>query len=83
MVRGWNSALGLLLPHVNASKGVPLIESTNETRAAAMTMLCQLGRSTVLRESAEMIRNGMAEGLISEHRIVLKMSQREFLGSLS
>jgi hypothetical protein len=76
MVRGWNSALGLLLRHSGDCHGVPLLESTSNTRRGAMTFLRQLGRSALLRESAEMIRSGMADACISEDRILLQMSER-------
>jgi hypothetical protein len=74
MVRGWNLALGLLLTRFGGPKGVPLMESTADTRAGATTVLHQLGRSVLLRENAEMIRFGMADGFFDNHRIVIKRS---------
>ncbi len=76
MVRGWNPALGLLLATPSTFRGVPLMESTSESRGAAMTFLHQLGRSVLLGESAQMIRFGMADGRTIGDRIVLRMSER-------
>src|SRR5688572_15545738 len=52
MLRGWNSALGLLLPNAVGLGMVPLMPSTAETRGMAMTFLHQLGRSTLLNQAA-------------------------------
>jgi len=72
MVRGWNPALGLLLSAPSTFRGVPLMESTSESRGAAMTFLHQLGRSVLLEESAQMIRFGMADGrTIGDHIVPL------------
>src|SRR3954468_3863107 len=44
VARGWNPALGLLLPHVAGFKGMPVMESTAQSRVAALRFLHQLGR---------------------------------------
>lgn len=79
MVRGWNAALGLLLPHARGLHGIPLMESTDESRAAAMTFLDQLGRSSLLKQTADMIRHGMVDGEFIGDHISLKMSDRTSL----
>ena len=76
MVRGWNPALGLLLPHVGGVNGVPLAESTSQSRNHATTFLHQLGRFSILKQSADMIRHGMLEGEFVDSRIVLRTSTR-------
>jgi hypothetical protein len=76
MVRGWNPALGHLLPQAGLLNGFPLHESTVETRSSAMTYLHQLGRFTLLRQAADMVRYGLADGELVDERIVLRMSDR-------
>lgn len=76
MVRGWNPALALLLPYAGGLRGVPFTGSTSDSQEATMTILHQLGRFAMLKESAEMIRSGMAEGEIKEGVIRIRMSDR-------
>jgi hypothetical protein len=76
MVRGWNPALGLLLSHSGGFQGVPLMESTARSRETAMTLLHQLGRFVVLKESSEMIKHGMAEADCAGDLIRIRMSDR-------
>jgi hypothetical protein len=74
--RGWNLALGLLLPHTEQVDGVPISESTTSSIQAMTSMLMHLGYITLLREQAEMIRHGMAEASLSDNLISLRMSPR-------
>ena len=76
VVRGWNPALGQLLPQAGRLNGFPFQESTPETRAIAMTYLHQLGRVTLLRQSADMVRYGIMNGEVADGSIVLTMSER-------
>jgi hypothetical protein len=76
MVRGWNSALGLLLPYARGFRGVPMMESTSQSLGTAFTLLRQLGRAVTLIETADMLRHGMAEGDLVDDKIVLRMSAR-------
>jgi hypothetical protein len=76
MLRGWNVALGLLLPYGRGLKGVPLMESTDDSRHAAMVFLQQLGRSALLKQSVEMLRHGMIDGIEKDDVITLRMSDR-------
>lgn len=76
MLLGWNPALGLLLPHAGGFNGVPLAESTTDSRAIATSLLHQLGRFSLLKRTAQMIRHGMAEGELEGGRIVLRASDR-------
>lgn len=79
MVRGWNPALGLLLPFASGFRGIPAMESTPQSRGATLTLLHQLGRSVVLAETADMLRHGMVDGEVIDDRIVLRMSARTTL----
>lgn len=76
MVRGWNLALALLLPHANGFKGVPFMDSTPHSIAAATAFLVRLGNITLLRESALMITHGMTDAEYDGDKIVLKGSGR-------
>ena len=76
MLLGWNPALGLLLSHAGGSSGVPLMESTTDSRASAMSLLHQLGRFSLLKRTAQMMRHGMADGEHEGDRIVLRASDR-------
>jgi hypothetical protein len=76
MIRGWNPALGLLPPHAGGSHGVPLAESTPESRNQTMAFLHQLGRFSVLKQSAGMVRHGMLEGELVNGCIVLRLGSR-------
>jgi len=71
--RGWNPALGLLLPYVQGA-GVPFIESTDTSAMHAMSLLHQLGRYVTLSQAAQMIRCGIAEGEAKAGKITLRMS---------
>jgi hypothetical protein len=73
--RGWNPALGLLLPHVQGA-GVPLMESTDASALHAMSLLHQLGRYVTLSQASEMMRCGIAEGEAKAGKITLRMSER-------
>ena len=76
ILRGWNEALGLLLPAGRGLKGIPMITSTAETRKVAATVLHQLGRSALLSQSVAMLQHGMIEGALQDQAIVLRMTQR-------
>jgi hypothetical protein len=76
MVRGWNPAVALLLSHYRVVHGIPLMESTPESQRYAMALLHQLGRFSLLKQEAEMIRHGMTDGELVDDRIVLRMSSR-------
>jgi hypothetical protein len=74
--RGWNPLFALLLPRVGGGIGVPLMESTNETSNRAMTLLYNMGKYAILRDSADMVRHGMLVGEEFNGEIVLRMSSR-------
>lgn len=76
MLMGWNPALGLLLPHTGSFTGVPLMESTTDSRASAMTLLHQFGRFSLLKRTTQMIRHGMVDGELEGDRIILRASDR-------
>jgi hypothetical protein len=76
MMRGWNAALGLLMPDTAHSRLVPLMPSTPDSRSMAMTFLHQLGRSTLLKQAADLVWHGLAEADLRDDAIVLRMSQR-------
>ena len=73
MVRGWNSALGLLLAEEGDFVGIPISESTQESRGHAVTFLHQLGRCYYLRHAADMIHNGMAQAKDNNGEIEFEM----------
>jgi hypothetical protein len=79
MYQGWNLALSLLLPFGRGVKGVPLMESTPDSRHHAMTLLQQLGRSSLLQQTAEMLRHGMVEGVADGDTISLRTSERALI----
>lgn len=68
--------MALLLPHIGAGVGVPLQQSTQQSFNNATTLLHQLGRFVTLKQSADMVRHGMAVGAVTERSITLRMSDR-------
>jgi hypothetical protein len=76
MRKGWNPALALLLSEHTNRPAIPLMESTVESRSASMTLLQQLGRSVLLRETAERIRFGLAEAADDGSRITIRRTER-------
>lgn len=76
ILRGWNDALGLLLPAGRGLKGIPMMTSTVETRHVAATVLHQLGRYALLSQSVAMLKYGMIEGALKDQVIVLRMTER-------
>ncbi|MDP9895933.1 hypothetical protein J2W32_005033 [Variovorax boronicumulans] len=53
---GWNSATEHLFAGVPI-KGFPLVKSTRESKQFAMTVVHQLGRSVLMRRTADMLRH--------------------------
>lgn len=53
---GWNSAIEHLFAGVSP-KGFPIARSTRESKQYAMTVLHQLGRSVLMRRTADMLRH--------------------------
>jgi hypothetical protein len=76
MVRGWNPAMALLLPRVGSIHGIPLMESTTKSRNIAVTVLHRLGRFSLLKQVADMVLHGLADGAFADERIVVKLSKR-------
>jgi len=77
MLRGWNPFLHMLLPRAELPQsggveGVPVVESTPELRSQIIAILITLGRATLLRENAGMVRHGIASGEVSEKTICLR-----------
>ncbi|WKZ85377.1 hypothetical protein N5B55_00020 [Ralstonia pickettii] len=57
---GLNSATAYLLTKLPQSKGFPLVTPTREGRESALKILHQLGRATLMRRVAEMVRHKYA-----------------------
>jgi len=76
MLRGWNPLASLLLPYTGKLQGVPLSDSTPEVRERVLGILMNLGRVSLLRESAEVLRHGMAECTVDASTIRFRMSER-------
>lgn len=76
LVRGWNSALGLLLSETDDFVGIPISKSTQESRGHALTFLHQLGRCYFLRHAADIIHNGMAQAWENNGRIEFEMAPK-------
>ncbi len=72
--RGWNVALGLLLPRVGMLRGVPAIGSSPETQRMAISVLHGAGRYVILTESAERIRHGLISAELDASGITLAIS---------
>jgi hypothetical protein len=75
MRKGWNPALALLLTEQTNMPAIPLMESTIESRRVSMTLLQQLGRSVLLRETAERMRFGLAEAIEEGSRITIRRTE--------
>lgn len=69
---GWNQAAALLLRPLRQPSGIPMRESTPETRSLAMKLLHQLGRSVLLKRVADMIQNGLVIAKQEECRFVIE-----------
>ena len=76
MLRGWNPLVSVLLPCIGKMHGVPLSESTADSRERVLGILMNLGRASLLRESAEMLRHGMAECTADVSTRTFRMSER-------
>lgn len=72
---GWNQGAALLLSTLKHYGGIPMRESTGETRSFAMKLLHQLGRSVLLKRTADMIESGMVSAKLENHRFVVKSSE--------
>lgn len=55
LVRGWNPFLGLALPRMALMNGVPMTESTQQSRAQIRSLLTALGTCSIVRKSASML----------------------------
>jgi hypothetical protein len=76
IVRGWNVLLSLLLAKVGGYSGVPMAESTPEMRQTVMGMLHTAGRYVLLSRTADMVRHRMVEGVVTETKIEVWISDR-------
>ncbi|MFT4120876.1 hypothetical protein [Bradyrhizobium sp.] len=76
MLRGWNPLASLLLPHVGKLRGIPFRESTPELRNQVLGILMNLGRASLMRENAEMLRHGMNECTLDGNTITFRMTDR-------
>lgn len=76
MMRGWNSLLSIILPHVKDMGGVPSAESTPQTRGLAFAALTNLGRASLCRETARRIRYGMMTGSVADSTVRVRMTDR-------
>ncbi len=56
---GWNLATSYLFKSIKQFSGIPVMESTRESRISAISLLYQVGCITLLRRSAEMIKSGI------------------------
>lgn len=72
---GWNQAAALLLSPLKQHIGIPIMESTGETRSLAMKLLHQLGRSVLLRRTAQMIQGGLVNARQEDHGFVVKSTE--------
>lgn len=69
---GWNQAALLLLRPVRHCGGIPIRESTQDTRAFATTLLHQLGRAVLLNRVADMIQGGLVTAKFEDGRFVVE-----------
>jgi hypothetical protein len=77
MLRGWNSFLHALLPRAELPQsgdveGIPIVESTPALRQQIIAIIVALGKATLLRENAAMVRHGIASGEISDKTVRLR-----------
>lgn len=77
IVRGWNVLLAVLLARIGGGfSGVPMLESTPETRQVAMSLMHAAGRYVLFRRTAEMVRHGMVTGIATDTEIKVWISDR-------
>lgn len=75
LTRGWNVLLGLLLPRVGKFTGIPIAESTEESRHFVLSLMHAAGRYVMLTDAAERMRNGMVEGTATAEGFELAISE--------
>lgn len=61
MIRGWNRTLAALLTDDYCMRGIPSQESSNESLSVARSLLHQMGISSLLDKTVEMMKCGQAE----------------------
>jgi hypothetical protein len=61
MIRGWNRTLAALLTDDYCIRGIPSQESSNESLSVAGSLLHQMGISSLLDKTVEMMKCGQAE----------------------
>jgi hypothetical protein len=76
IVRGWNVLLSLLLARLGGFAGIPMLESTPETRQVAMSLMHAAGRYVLFRRTADMVRHGMVTGTATDSVIEVWISDR-------
>jgi hypothetical protein len=74
MCRGWNPLLNYLLPRLQEHGGVPIQESTPNTRSYARSLLHAFGQCSVLRKAADMAFHGFLTGHKSGDVLRLKFT---------
>lgn len=61
---GWNLAVSFLFKSIKHFSGIPVMESTEETRVSIISLLYQFGCVTLLQRTAEMVKSGI---LLTDH----------------
>jgi len=85
MKMGWNLAASLLFKPIDNVRGFPIMESTNETRIQAISLLYQLGCSSLLRRTAEMIKSGILsyeKGIDNYTFFITSIGKTQFLDEM-
>lgn len=72
---GWNLAVNLLFKSVRHFKGIPVMESTEETRKSAISILYQLGCTTLLKRTSDMVKSGVLEADKNDCQFSFSMSE--------
>ena len=74
MCRAWNPLMSCLLPRLPKLVGIPIQESTPESRSRARSLLHAFGKCAVLQKAADMARHGLIVGTEIENILSLRMT---------
>jgi hypothetical protein len=69
---GWNLAASQLLAPLPMLGGIPIMESSEETRSYAMSILLKFGRAALLLRAADMIQHDVLKAERNASKIILR-----------
>ena len=75
--RGWNPLMANILPRLPSLHGIPISESSSESRGQIRSLLYAFGKIAILKKSADMAFHGLLEGEDMDGLLSLRMPLSE------